>query len=130
MEHQKWAWQTSGLALAAWVLGRSASQDEFELAERAKTPTKRAMHMDRAMTLGLASNIGAGYAFYNSLKTHPRLTAAAFIAYFGFAAFASASSLPPGQSPFVDRLIGRSKRMAPLPAYDEATETAGWGWGY
>jgi hypothetical protein len=114
------------IATIAWFAGGSASKNEFELAERAKTPAKRAEHTDRAMTLNLASNIGAGYALYNLSKTRPKLTVGALMAYFLSSSLLSSHDL--GRTPFIDGLLGRShprQISAPPPA-----ETAGWGLGY
>jgi hypothetical protein len=117
-EWSKGKWSEGWLISAgAWILGRTTSTNEYELALRSKTPHERAEHLDRAATFNLASNIGAGFFAYEMFKLNPRATSAVLFAGFGLNAFVSWASLP-------NRFNKGAGASAALPA------ATGWGpWG-
>jgi hypothetical protein len=105
------------IAGSAWIFGKWASKNEYELALGSKNASEQALHLDNAATMNLASNLGAGFIAYEYFKLNPRATSVVLALYFGFGAFISSASLPKGSV---------SKFARRLPVADPVA--AGWGW--
>lgn len=97
-----------GLATATWVAGGFIARNEYELAQRAKTPNDRAMHQDRASSYTLWSNVGVGVFGLLAFKHYPKTTTALVLTGLGLNWAVSAMSLP--------NRWNEPKRQSPLPA--------------
>src|SRR5277367_102352 len=92
MDQQKW-YEGDSILFSAWILGKLASMRESELAGMAKTPRDRSEHIDKATTLGLASNVAAGVLGYKMFKKSPKLVTVVAVSYFGLSAYIASTSL-------------------------------------
>ena len=137
---QKW-YEGDLLLACGWIFGKWAEKDELELAGTAKTPSARADHLQRANTMGLASNVSFGVLAYRTFQQHPKATTVLGVAWLGLNAFFSAASVPPKSSPFLHGLLGDEGRFqrrevtripTPLQGYsDQPPIATGWeSWEY
>jgi hypothetical protein len=111
----KWYGLTT-VAGTAWIFGKIAARNEFELGSREVTPHKRAEHIQNGETLDLVSNVGVAYLLYDLFKRHPKLAAGGVMAWVGVSAFFS--SIEAG-GPFIDSLMGRSRLSSHATGWDQ-----------